>query len=408
MFENLVSQKTGKLLIKDIKNGILPPAILFSGEEYSGKLTAALELARIQSCTGENKASWGCDCPSCMRHKALTCTNMILMGPRDCALEISAAKDTFIKAYRDNTPYLTAARYLFLRSIRKLTLRFNGILLQGDKDLSKIGAIIQDINDDLELLDFPRPLIPFDEAVKLCESLEIKARDLERDFLYDSIPINQIRNMEEWAYVKSEEGKKTIIIENAERMLPGVRNALLKILEEPPADCQFILITSKKNAVMQTILSRVRNYNFSSRTLEQQQNVIKGIYRNEYFNGKIGEYLETFLPVPAAKLKEEAQNYYSQIVRGSIPQTSEIVKNCGKFEPRLSLKIFLNHISTMQKPLLKSQNGCEAALESLQKIKTAWENVTMYNQSVNSALEILVRDLSKINITYGRILCEAM
>ena len=98
MFENLVSQKTGKLLIKDIKNGILPPAILFSGEEYSGKLTAALELARIQSCTGENKASWGCDCPSCMRHKALTCTNMILMGPRDWALESSAAKDTFIKA----------------------------------------------------------------------------------------------------------------------------------------------------------------------------------------------------------------------------------------------------------------------------------------------------------------------
>lgn len=408
MFENLVSQKTGKLLIKDIKNGILPPAILFSGEEYSGKLTAALELARIQSCTGENKASWGCSCPSCLRHKALTCTNMILMGPRDCALEISAAKDTFIKAYRDNTQYLTAARYLFLRSIRKLTLRFNGILLQGDKDLSKIGVLIQDINDDLELLDFPRPLIQFDEAVKLCEFLEKKARDLEKDYLYDSIPINQIRNMEEWAYVKSEEGKKTIIIENAERMLPGVRNALLKILEEPPADCQFILITSKKNAVMQTILSRVRNYNFSSRTLEQQQNVIKGIYRNEYFNGKIGEYLETFLPVPAAKLKEEAENYYSSIVNGSIPQTSEIVKECGRFEPRLGLKIFLNHIATMQKPLFKSQAGCEAAMESLQKLKATWENVTMYNQSVNSALEILVRDLSKINITYGRILCEVM
>ena len=35
----------------------------------------------------------------------------------------------------------------------------------------------------------------------------------------------------------SEEGKKTIIIENADRMQTSVRNALLKILEEPPEDC---------------------------------------------------------------------------------------------------------------------------------------------------------------------------
>lgn len=408
MFENLLAQKARKLIIKDINNGILPPAVLFSGNETSGKLTAALELARVLSCTGENKAEWNCNCPSCLRHKALTCTNMLLLGPRDCALEISAAKDSFVKAYRDNTPYLTATRYLFIRSIRKLTLRFNGILLQGDKDLTKIGILIQNINDDLELLDFPRPLIQFDEAVKLCESLTEKAVELERDFLYDSIPINQIRNMEEWAYTKSEEGKKTIIIENAERMLPGVRNALLKILEEPPADCQFILLTAKRNAVMPTILSRVRNYNFASRNLEEQQNVIKAIFRNEYYKGPISEYLETFLPVPAVKIKETAQKFYKDITHGTIPQTAEVVKECGKFEPRISLKIFLNHISTLQKNLFKTQAGCEAAMETLQKLKNTWENVTMYNQSVNSALEILVRDISKINVTYGRILCEDM
>lgn len=408
MFENLICQKASKLITKDLNNEILPPAIIFSGEENTGKLTAALELARVLSCTGDNKASWGCTCPSCLRHKALTCTNMLLLGPRDCGLEISAAKDSFIKAYRDNTPYLTATRYLFIRSIRKLTLRFNGILLKGDKDLSKIGALIQNINDDLELIDFPRPLIQFDESVKLCESIEKKACELEQDFLYDSIPINQIRNMEEWAYVKSEEGKKTIIIENAERMLPGVRNALLKILEEPPADCQFILLTSKRNAVMPTILSRVRNYPFSARKLEQQNNVIKQIFRNEYFNGTISEYLESYLPIPANKIKETADKFYKEIITGTIPQTAEIVKECGKFEPRIELKIFLNHISTLQKRLFNSQIGCEAAMETLNKLKNTWENVTMYNQSVTSALEILVRDISKINITYGKVLCEVM
>ena len=54
-------------------------------------------------------------------------------------------------------------------------------------------------------------------------------------------------------------------------MLESVRNALLKILEEPPADTVFILTTSRRNAVMSTILSRVRTYQFNERTLEQQK-----------------------------------------------------------------------------------------------------------------------------------------
>ena len=53
--------------------------------------------------------------------------------------------------------------------------------------------------------------------------------------------------------MKSVEGKKTIIIENADRMLESVRNALLKILEEPPVDTIFILTTSQRNLVMPTI-----------------------------------------------------------------------------------------------------------------------------------------------------------
>lgn len=410
MFENIVEQNIKNSLSNDIKNNNLPSSILFSGEQTSGKLSVALELARILSCTSTSskKTNWDCDCPSCLKHKALTCTNLLLLGPRDCALEISASKDSFIKAYRDNTPHLVATRYLFLRSVRKLTLRFNGILLQGDKELNKIADAVRKIDEQLEILDFPRPLIAFDEAVKLCDLIEEKVRSLEQDFLYDSVPINQIRNMEEYAYKKAEEGKKTIIIENVERMLPGVRNALLKILEEPPADTQFILLTSQKNAVMPTILSRVRNYQFNTRTLEQQTCVIKSIFRNYYYQGSLSDYLESFLPVASNQIKETSKKFYTQIINGTIPNISQIVKECAKFEPRVSLKIFLNHISQMQKPLFSSQKGCLAAKESLEKITQTWENVTIYNQSVQSALEILVRDLSKINITYGRVLCEVM
>ena len=50
MFENLVNQEAGKLISADIRHNRLPGAVLYSGPDASGKLTAALETARILSC----------------------------------------------------------------------------------------------------------------------------------------------------------------------------------------------------------------------------------------------------------------------------------------------------------------------------------------------------------------------
>lgn len=408
MFENLLNQDATKALISDIRKNVFPSSVLFSGNAATGKLTAALEVARILSCSGPDKGNWLCKCPSCQRHRGLTCTNVFLMGPRDCSLEIAASKNTFIKAYRDNAPHVYGTRYLFIRSIRKLTLRFSEILLKGEDNVSKISAVLEDINEKLELLDFPRELPVFEEVVKICDDLEKNCQKLEKDYLYKNIPINQIRNMEEWARIKSDDGKKTVIIENADKMQVSVRNALLKILEEPPADCVFILITTNRNAVMETILSRVRNYNFKNRSLEGQQEIIKLVFHNEYFNGEIYDYMQSFLPVPAAKIKEQAVKFYKEIISGSIPETGVYIKECGDFSPKMEFQIFLETIAQYQRRNLNSPAGCEAAKECLEAITKCWENVTMYNQSINAALEILVRDISKINVIYGKILCVGM
>lgn len=403
MLENLVGQSASKAIIKDIKNNNFPGAVLFAGNSGTGKLTAALEVARALSCNGDDKPHWLCECPSCLRHKALNCSNLILMGPRDCSLEISAAKDSFIKSYRDNDEHLKACRYLFLRSIRKLTLRFSSILWEGDSNLSKLAPVMEKINENLELIDFPRELPPFDETVKICSDLEADSLKLESEFLYDSIPVAQVRNMEQWACIKADEGKKTIIIENAEQMQVSVRNALLKILEEPPADCVFILLTTRRNAIMQTILSRVRTYNFAERSLAVQQDVIKRVFHNDYFNGEINEYLLTYLPVPAAKMREKGTAFFKNLFNGNIPDCDEVVSDCQNFEPRIELKIFLNGIADCIRPLMKTQIGCEACAQTVKALQSCHENVTMYNQSVKSALEVLLRDLSKINVTYERV-----
>ena len=404
MFENLVNQDAGKSLISDIKNNLLPGALLFSGVPSSGKLTAAIEVARVLSCTNTPRGRWQCTCKACLQSKALTTSNLMLMGPRECSLEIAAAKDTFLKAVKENASYLTATRYLFIRSVRKLTLRFNGILWKGDNNLSKIGTVIEDINENLEQLDFPRQLPDFESLEKICEKLVALTLKLENDFLYDSVPVNQIRNMEEWAHIKSDEGKKTIIIENADRMLASVRNALLKILEEPPEDCVFILLTSKRNAIMQTILSRVRTYNFTNRTLDMQRDVITRVFHNDYFNGSIYEYLLTYLPVPPGDIKEQADIFYNSIGNRQIPDIAAIVKKCNNFNPRLELRLFLTDLMKNQRSLMKTQQGAEFCAESLKLFRQCVDNVTLYNQTPVSALEILLRDLSVLNVQNGGIM----
>lgn len=408
MFENLVNQEAGKLLAADIRHNRLPGAILFSGSEASGKLTAALETARILSCHENPQGKWLCECPSCLQHKSLICSNLMLMGPRDCSLEISAAAKTFTDAHFINAKFIDAARYLFLRSVRKLTLRFNGILWEGDSSLNKIGSLIEEINENLEVLDFPRELPDVTEVKKICEEISKLCNKLEEDFLYDSIPINQVRNMEAWAHIKTEEGRKTVIIENADRMQTSVRNALLKILEEPPEDVVFILLTSKRNAIMQTILSRVRTYNFSDRTLNQQREVITRVFHNEDFSGSINDYLLTYLPVTPSEIKGQARVFYNSVANRQICNIEEIVKKCEKFNPRIELRLFLSNIAAFTKPLLNSQAGTEAAAQTIQLLRNCSDNITLYNQSPASALEILMRDMFALNNTYGGVFCAAM
>lgn len=49
---------------------------------------------------------------------------------------------------------------------------------------------------------------------------------------------------------------KVVVFEDAERMMPGAANALLKILEEPPPYARFILLTEAAGLILPTVRSR--------------------------------------------------------------------------------------------------------------------------------------------------------
>ncbi|MFH1269707.1 MAG: DNA polymerase III subunit delta' [Candidatus Omnitrophota bacterium] len=79
----------------------------------------------------------------------------------------------------------------------------------------------------------------------------------------DSIKIEYIRQLQKEINLRPYEGKKKVfIIDNAHNLTPDAANALLKVLEEPPADSLIILVSAKPALLFKTIISRCKIIKF--------------------------------------------------------------------------------------------------------------------------------------------------
>ena len=99
--------------------------------------------------------------------------------------------------------------------------------------------------------------------------------------------ISLIREIRENAFVLPNEGeKKVYILRNAQEMSVQAQNALLKILEEPPAHCMFLLTVDSRTHLLPTILSRVVLLTMEALTTRQCTDVLEkqvpGHSRQEY------------------------------------------------------------------------------------------------------------------------------
>ena len=97
-----------------------------------------------------------------------------------------------------------------------------------------------------------------------------------------------------------ESARRTVIIEQADKMTPQAQNALLKTLETPPSDAVLFLVTDQMSALLPTIISRCRVEKFHLLTAEQAQQALekRGIpperaaLRARLCNGSVGKALE--------------------------------------------------------------------------------------------------------------------
>ena len=73
-----------------------------------------------------------------------------------------------------------------------------------------------------------------------------------------SFHIDVVRTLQEDAYIlPNESAKRVFILANVQNMTEQAQNALLKILEEPPAHVLFVLTCEQRSALLETVLSRV-------------------------------------------------------------------------------------------------------------------------------------------------------
>lgn len=73
-----------------------------------------------------------------------------------------------------------------------------------------------------------------------------------------SFHIDVVRTLQEEAYIlPNESSRRVFLLANVQNMTEQAQNALLKILEEPPAHVLFILTCEQRSALLETVLSRV-------------------------------------------------------------------------------------------------------------------------------------------------------
>jgi DNA polymerase-3 subunit gamma/tau len=336
MFENLLGQSAADRLREDTEAGLLAPSMLFFGPPATGKGTAALELGRALSCERGTKAPWNCPCPSCARHRRLLHPDLLLMGPRSFSAEIAASSAVFLK---EGIPQ---GRILFTRALRKLLCRFAPVLWEDDSKLGKLNPLLQSLEEDMESLDTAEGK----DREKLCAALVKNAVKLESEGVGDLIPVAHVRRAAYWGRLAPLGRRKLLVIENANRMKDEARNSLLKILEEPPDRLTIALLTARREAILPTLLSRLRPYRFVKREAEVEAEVIRRVFRGVNAEGGLAKnglaksglaengpaedgsaaqalpglaaYLDSFLPVPPERLYPLAAFFAASVALGAL------------------------------------------------------------------------------------------
>ena len=203
-FKDIIGQETVKQRLQlEVREGRVPHAQLFAGPEGTGALPLAIAYARFLLCTRRGEEDACGTCPSCVKLNKLAHPDLHFVFP---VVKRKGGGDTvsddYIREWRElaiSTPYFGMNHWL-----------------------DAMGAENQQAQ------------IFVKESDELVRKLSLKS---------------------------SEGGYKVVIIWLPEKMKVECANKLLKLLEEPPAQTVFLLVSEEPDRILPTILSRTQRIN---------------------------------------------------------------------------------------------------------------------------------------------------
>lgn len=202
-FKDVIGQEEIKQrLLKEAKEGRIAHARLFCGNEGIGKLPLAIAYARYLSCEHPNEHDACGTCPSCIKYNKLAHPDLHFVFPVVKKKSKDTVSDDYLPEWRE---LLTTTPYFNLN-----------IWLQ------EMGAENQQAQ------------IYVKESDEILRKLSLKS---------------------------SQGGYKIMIIWLPEKMNTECSNKLLKLLEEPPSQTLFFMVSEEPDALLTTILSRAQRFN---------------------------------------------------------------------------------------------------------------------------------------------------
>lgn len=215
LFSGVIGQESVKERLRNMYNEYrIPHAMMFAGPEGAGALPLALAFASYINCTGDKSHGDACGvCPSCVKMSKLVHPDLHFSFPIVLKSSSSVSSD-----------YLTEWREMILR--------------QPYFSYEQWGN---------EFGEQKKPLIPVREAQQIHQSLRMSPYEGEFQIM---------------------------LIWKAELMNDSAANRILKILEEPPSNTIFLLVSDNSTDILPTILSRTQVIGVSPIQQEDMKNYL--------------------------------------------------------------------------------------------------------------------------------------
>ena len=261
----------------------------------------------------------------------------------------------------------------------------NKILFSGKKGIGKATFAVHLINYIFSLKEENRYTLDSNSIDINNKSYKLMLQNIHPNFYYIKkkldkkyIEISEIRNLNNFINKSSfNDNLKIVLIDDIEYLSSGASNSLLKIIEEPNNNVQFMLIQDSRKFVLDTIKSRCIKFNFN---LEDK-------FKNEILN-------HYFQDITYENLSNEFKNNYL-----SISDTINIIEFC--IEENLAINqmsiedlliyIFKKNIFKLQKSnKLNIKVLIEIYLHNIYKKNKSYELyklINFYNKKYNDVIK---------------------